>query len=466
MLRSFIALFIFSFLAISCSEDSTDLPPVEERVKEAVDGLRTNLTAPANGWRLDYQPTEESGTFLILMKFTPDGSVNIKSDVPDNNGEFFDHTITYRIDNALGLELILETYGVFHYLFELDQATFGAEFEFLFKKKEGESLIFESISDTSNPTQLIFTPAGANDENEFAREIAQNLDRFNSITPKSVNGILPSQQVILHDQNLSIYWTIDVVRRWISIEFVGIGTTESEVLQNVRKNLNHKTGYSFGNGKLILTDPLSFSINGLQINIKDIRFTTFSSNAQSVCSVSSEATNSKYNGLIEGVGNVTLISTLLTTRGSDFVSSVYQAGSLLDGPFIFDGDGNRLSIEGSIKDKFPTAIGFVMFYGVPLIDPAIPIYSIGFFFPDNNNGLIYLREFEPVQTSVNKVKIKLLDKYYFSDAPTLTAQQDLKEITEEIFPNEDAYVFFTPLSNLTVITLFNPCNGYEVVFLQ
>ncbi|MEQ9415579.1 MAG: DUF4302 domain-containing protein, partial [Cyclobacteriaceae bacterium] len=221
MLRSLIAILIFLFITVSCTEDNTDLPPVEERVKEAIDGLKSDLTAPTNGWRLEYQPTEESGTFLILMKFTPDGNVNIKSDVPNNSGEFFNHTISYRVDNALGLELILETYGVFHYLFELDQATFGAEFEFLFKKKEGDGLIFQSISDTSNPTQLVFTPAGANDENEFAREFTENLGQFNLENPQIFGNISPTQQLILSDKNISIFWTIDLTKRNLTAEFAG-----------------------------------------------------------------------------------------------------------------------------------------------------------------------------------------------------------------------------------------------------
>ncbi|MEQ8426085.1 MAG: DUF4302 domain-containing protein, partial [Cyclobacteriaceae bacterium] len=173
MHRFYKILVLLVFALGACTENNSDLPPVEDRVREAVEGLRGDLLAPADGWRLEYQPTPESGTFLILMKFGADGNVNIQSDVPDNGGEFFDHTIPYRIDNALGLELILETFGVFHHLFELDQATFGGEFEFLYKRKEDQNLIFQSLSDGFNPTILTFTPAGPNDQNEFARELSQ-----------------------------------------------------------------------------------------------------------------------------------------------------------------------------------------------------------------------------------------------------------------------------------------------------
>ena len=104
--------------------------------------------SPSNGWKLEYKPTNQSGVFFMLLEFDED-EVRIQSDVAENSGEFFDHTIPWRVDNALGLELIYETYGVFHYLFELDAASFGAEFEWAFIEKAGDNLVFRSISDLS-----------------------------------------------------------------------------------------------------------------------------------------------------------------------------------------------------------------------------------------------------------------------------------------------------------------------------
>ena len=117
-MRNYYFLYILSFLFLfSCDEDSPeDLPTVEERVSTAVGNLRNELTAPANGWILDYQPNASSGFYKMLLKFEPDGKVNIQTDSPINEGEYYNQNTTYRIDAAQGLEMIIETYGFFHFL--------------------------------------------------------------------------------------------------------------------------------------------------------------------------------------------------------------------------------------------------------------------------------------------------------------------------------------------------------------
>ena len=144
MIRNFLPILIlFSLMLVSCEDDREDLPSFDERVSVAIADLTAELAAPNNGWRLDYQPTPDAGRFFILLDFDENGQVNIQSDLAVNDGEFFNQTIPYRIDNALGLELILETFGVFHYLFEQDQSRFGAEFEFIFKDKH--TVIYNAI---------------------------------------------------------------------------------------------------------------------------------------------------------------------------------------------------------------------------------------------------------------------------------------------------------------------------------
>ena len=114
----------------------------------------------------------------MLLTFDEEGAVRIKSDLANNSGEFFDQTLPYRIDSNLGMELVFETFGVFHYLFEIDANTFGAEFEFVYKGKEGGNLIFESKTDEINPTVLTFEPASANDENLLSRQLSENIEAF------------------------------------------------------------------------------------------------------------------------------------------------------------------------------------------------------------------------------------------------------------------------------------------------
>lgn len=448
-------------IMFSCDdENNNDLPPVEERVENAIASLRADLTAPVNGWRLQYQPTPESGIFFMLLKFTPGGDVNIKSDVADNNGEFFDQTITYRIDNALGLELIMETFSVFHHLFELDQATFGAEFEFLFKTKENNNLLFESISDFSNPTQLVFEPATVNDESLFALDISQNLNAFGQLSPQVFGGIAPSQQIVLQNRNISVFWTIDITKRSLIAEFALIGTTPAEVIAGNGINLNHASGYTIQDGRLVLLNPLSFVLNGQQNNVSELSLNTFSMDAASLCPTAVVADNPKYIGFSPGIGPVTMLNSLLSTRGSAFQNSVYSVNA----QFVFDGNGQALTDGGSIGTKFPTATGFVLFYGVQLNNPNIPIYSVGLIFDDGN---VFVREFQPTSTKINLVQLTFLDQFFFSGtSPAPGTNEDLKAIIDEIFAGGEVYAFDFPVNGATVFRLFNPCNRYEVFLVQ
>jgi hypothetical protein len=150
-----------------------------------------------------------------------------------------------------------------------------------------------------------------------------------------------------------------------------------------------------------------------------------------------------------------MLSTLLSTDGQDFQPNVYTVNAF----FVFDGDGNSLLEDGILGENFPDASGFVMLYGVQLINPDIPIYSVGLIFED---GEIYVREFEQTSTQINRVEIKLKNNFYHSATPKPGDQQKLIEVTDEIFAGAVTYAFELPVSGLTVFRLFNPCNRYEV----
>ncbi|MGI9543920.1 MAG: DUF4302 domain-containing protein [Cyclobacteriaceae bacterium] len=460
MIRSFYILSLFfltGFVFLSCDNGSSPkLPSVEERVSEAKANLISELIAPANGWRLEYQPTPDGGVFFMLLKFTED-EVTIQSDVVDNDGEFLDHTIPYRIDNASSLELILETYGVFHYLFELDRANFGAEFEFLFRFQDGANLVFDSKTDAGVPTKLIFEPANAGDESMFSRDLAENLNAFVSASPQALVQVSPSQQLILEDQNISIFWVLDAAKRSIVAEVAAEGTDINQIVASGNiVNVNQATGYALLNGKLVLQDPISFVIGGQQVTINQIALNTFEMTGPSICSTGADNT-AKYKGQIAGLGDVSIVSSLLSSRGSGFQANVYSIGSVF---FIFDGDGNSLSDPGGIiADKFPTADGFLFLYGVQLTNPEIPIYSVGFTVGSD----LYLREFQPSSTQINLVKVQLTNNFFFSKTPTTAERQGLIDITNQLFQGAEVYAFDFPQNS--VFRLFNPCNQNEIFIL-
>ena len=448
-------LFLVLFILISCGgDDDLNLPPVEERVEAAVSLLKNDLVSLTNGWRLEYIPTDESGGFFMILDFGIDGKVNIQSDVIDNDGEFLNHTIPYRIDNSLGLELVLETFGVFHHLFEQDQASFGAEFEFIFVEKEGDNLIFESKSDVFSPTQIVLEPAGPNEASSFSTELVTNLSAFDIITPQ-IFGLEPLiHQIILVDRGLSIFWSMDLAKRFINVDFATSGTTIEEISTNGIVNIDHSTGYSFRNGKLVLLDPFSFQLSGQGITINEIILNDLQMNGERIC-INDTDTNPVYNGGGLGLGAVQIKNSYLNSAGAAFQGDVYQVNAT----FIFDIERNSLLEEGIIHDLFPTASGFIFFYGVELNNPDIPIYSVGLIMDD---GALYLREFEPTMTSVNKVSIKLNDNFYFDTTPSDDTEENLRALTDLLFEGGEVYAFDYPIEGLNLFRLFNACNGIEI----
>jgi len=458
-------IFILTTLLFSCNEEKVGkLPPVEERVSEAVSSLRSDLLAPVNGWRLEYQPTGESGVFFMLLEFDENDEVRIKSDLADNEGEFFDQTIPWRIDNAMGLELIFETYGVFHYMFELDGATFGAEFEWLFVSKDGQKLIFKSISDVTNDqTNIILEPASPNDENLFSRDIAQNLNEFTTIGPKALEEPRSRQQLILEDAGISVYWSLDPAKRIVETSLAGTGA-DFEDPDFSAVVLNHRSGYQLQNGAMVLLEPLEFVLNNTLFSIESVAFSEFSNTGPSLCSFGVND-GPQYTGQVSGLGSVSMIASLFDLEGTAF-QPIEEFPYSVNVFFIFDETSNSLTEEGGIvAEKFPNAVGFIFYYGFQ--SDTQPSNAVGFILDDGNgNSDLYVREFLPTNTVGNKIQVSLTNNYYHSGTPGPDDQANLAEITDLLFEGGDVYASDFPVEGLTVFKLFNPCNQYEMFLVQ
>ncbi len=460
------SIFIFgmSLVISSCGDDEPNLAPPEERVAAAIANLQSELVAPPNGWKVEYQPTSQAGTFFILLDFDPDGSVNIQSDVPANDGEFRDQTITYRIDNSLGLELIFETFGVFHFLFELDQTNFGAEFEFLFQEKEGDNLIFRSKTDIFDVTILTFEPAGANDDDFLGVTIAKNLELFSEI---GVNDGSTRQQLILKDRNISIFWTIDLEQRNLNVEFAGIGETIDEIITNQIILLNHNTSYTLEKDDMILEEPFSFVLSGFNNQITKITLGEVTLMGPSLCSFGPD-NNPISTSVNSNLGNLAIQNTILSSSGLGFTENVYTVNSF----FIFDSEGNSLADdatgEGIIIESFPDVAGFAFLYGVELNDPTIPTYSLGLIM---DGGNLYFREYKPTTTEINRVKIELLDKYFYRTEPEGSpipdgTEEALEAITDLMFQGGEIYAYDFPLEGFEIFNIFNPCSDIDFLLVR
>ncbi|MEM1136177.1 MAG: DUF4302 domain-containing protein [Bacteroidota bacterium] len=447
-------------LLFACDDDINDLPPVEERVAVAINNLNTELTTPTDGWILEYQPNETSGFYKILMKFTPDGKVNIQTDALANEGEFSNQTIPYRIDNAQGLELILETYGFFHYLFEQEEATFGGEFEFLFDRKDGDNLVFGSISDFVNPTVLTFKPATATDLASISDSRA-----LGELLQRSLEGV-GSQifesarfQLVLEDQGVSVFFVFDFVTRTLKAVAAGEGRTEEEIINSPNTVLlNHSSGYGFSDGNILLQEPLAFVLGSEQVVISQITLSDAVEGNISYCE-GQDSDILVYSGQVLGSGNISARSGLFSggTNFQEIVGDPYRVN-----PFgIFNGEGE--SILEEIQAVFPDVEQFQFYNGFDL--GGAPFYALGFFiFDANDNAYFILREFEPLIAEGNKLTFNFTGEIFQTRELTTEEEAGFIALTDKIFENGEMYVLDFAQDGQFV--LYNPCNGYEVALFN
>lgn len=476
-------LFVLVLMA-SCNNELEKITPPAERSASAISDLKAELTAPANGWVLNYQPTPESGIFYMVLDFDEDGTVNIESDVPGDDDYFFEQTISYRIDTRLSLELIFETYGVFHYLFEQNASSFGAEFEFYYSEKDGDNLIFVSKSDgPNNPTEITLVPASASASDSFSRELPENMIAYDTISPIFAGTI---QQMALVDQNISVFWSINLEPRSISLLSAAEGLTNAEIVANNNSvYLDHVTGYGYFDGKLVLNEPDTIKLNGANYIFSEISLNTFSESGAAMCD-GGPMTSPVYVGSATGLGSATLYKTLFDVKGLEFIPMKEQPYSV-NVFFVADANGFSMSESGSINDYFPTATGFAFNYGFEDSDSLYyacsadslvqPENAVGLYYEGENGGLkTALRKFDVVSAEENKLEIQFTssvdpkDDYYPCDL-TVLERAHLEEITDEIFGvgGGEVYALEYRVPNqpdLTVFTLYNACNNYEFVLVQ
>ncbi len=451
----YITIVFVSLGVFSCGDDQIkDLPTVEERVSKAKDSLITALTAPTFGWKINYQPNPSSGSFIILMTFDKEGNVNIKSDVYDNDGEFLDATITYRIDNAHGLELILETYGVFHYFFEF----FNGEFEFILLEYLNNNPVFQSKSDFSNPTIISFEPAAENDAQLLNNEITKNFKKtlFQS---EQLIGSNVYYQLHLIDKDISIFMTLDLDLRTAKILNAGVGESIDEINNNNnRVDISHKTNYSIQGEKIVLNSPFNFSLNGQSILVSEFALSNFQELTDSFCD--GQTLNiGKFDGKI-GNESITFTSTLYSS-GTNF-NPISDGSYNVNSIGIFDDQDETL--QEMIAAIFPDVAGIQFYFKYTQIDPAL--YAVGFIVVDNNNNAdFFLREFAPPTFNGNQMNITFTGENFITRQSTAAEEQGLIDITDFVFGSGQVYVLEFAGDD-DGFELYNACNNHKLFLFK
>jgi hypothetical protein len=250
---------------VSCKDDDINVfeKTADERAAQAIADLKQDLVAPANGWIVTYRPQEGAGTYYVLMDFQENNKVIIKTDLGAENGEYFEDTVSYRIDNSLGLELILENYSFFSFLFEQDQATFGAEYEFNYVNKTPDNaLVFQSKTDLSTPDIILFEEASATDANLLGVNLARNLNTLSGDLDKFTSSL----KLTYSNRDLALYLSLDELRRMVTITSASQNSNTNNV-----QNIGHTTGYLIEGDSIILDEPFQGTVLGNNVNIRSIK---------------------------------------------------------------------------------------------------------------------------------------------------------------------------------------------------
>ncbi len=437
-------------------DDAPQLPAVEERVEEAISDLRDLLVAPADGWSIDYRPNANSGSFPMILNFDEEGMVRIQSDISANNGQLVDRTIPYRIDAAQGIELILETYAAFHYLFELDQATFDGEFEFIFEEEQGGNLIFTSKTDVGTDiTTLTFSPASTADIAALSAATYTELGQaiFQTENLAGISSFVP-YNLYIEANDHTVSTTINLDRRVMTFHGIAQGQTMADIIANGSGvSINLEVKFGIANQAIQLDQSVNVSLGGVDYSITEIPLQNFNQSTATFCTGQQEDIIGFNSDAVTGLGDVTISSSLFQTH-STFLSENSNFFSV-NYPFLFN--ENDSTIREDIEAVFPQVAAFQWYTGVEVSDSVLN--AVGFVTVDElNNALFFLREFDLVENGNQLVLTFTGNNFITASSPTTEQINGLAQLTDDIFSGGEVYLFEI---EDRLYEFYNPCNKYK-----
>lgn len=436
-------------LLAGCKDDDINKfdKSADERIAEAIAGLKSKLTAPSNGWKLLYNPEDGYGSFLVLLDFQDDNKVTIKTDLGAEDGKFYEQTVGYRIDSSLGLELIIENYSFFAYLFEFDRATFGAEFEFLYQRENTNgSLLFSSKSDASDPTQLLFTEASDSDLDDLGVSVAQKLTTMSA----DLHKITTSLRMTYEDKDLILYLSLQE-----SYRILTISSASRKSDTNNTQQINFTTGYFLRNDSIVFQSPLTGNFVGVATSIKGVQVNNSQATTLNLCTAPIPLHG--YKGVTSTGDDVLLESTITDASGATFTDGDLYSAPL--GNLVYMGE----SAYDQVVADLPTATHFQLYYGRPIGGGTI-LYGIGFRIQNPSGKFTFaLWEFVPVLEG-NNLKFNFASEISQYGDET-TSDENLaatKKYIQYLTDGDKTFVF--QYSN-GVYEFSNPCTGWGVLLI-
>ncbi len=453
MKKAFYILLTFIVTALSCDDDDIQVfeKSADQRAAEAIATLKADLIAPANGWRVKYRPVDGAGSYYVLMKFGEDNKVRIQSDLTSDDGLYVNQVIGYRIDNSLGLELILENYSMFHYLYEQDQATFAAEYEFDFVNKTPDNaLVFVSKSDFSNKTTILFEEASASDVNLLGVTVNENLgtlaDDFDAFHLFS-----SSLKVQFTNKNIVLYGGIDAAKRIFSIS----GATPKDNPQNIQI-VSISTSYILQGNSIVFDTPIAGNFAGTNLSITSIALNTLSTGSVQPCADPTPI--HIYSGQTSLGDAITFESTIVNAGGTGFTQSTLFVAPIQNirksGEFIFD----------EIEQDLPGVLEMYLLYNFSYRGEVIT--AMGFALQNKDGSVtIAVKEFTLAMQS-NKLTFTFDPEFRFLGDEGFTPDADINNIDKYLNALTEGNTTYVFKYSDGIYEFNNPCSGWTFAFID
>ncbi len=439
--------FVALIILTSCKDDDGVFDKTaDERVAEAIASLKADLIAPVNGWRIKYTPESGAGSYYVLLKFDNDNRVNIKTDISQNDGEFYDKSISYRIDNSLSLELIFENYSFFSFLFEQNQASFGGEFEFVYVDKiPNGNLIFKSKTDLSTPTTLVFEEASSTDSDLLGIAIANNLNTMS----EDIHKFTSSFKITYEAKDLILYTSMDAFTRTISFN-----SASKKMNTAVTQSIDFSTPYIIKGDSIVFDTPLVGTFLSNAITIKSIKLNNLTDASLTACG--NAIPTHAYEGVTSANHAVRFETSLLDVSGRSFVELTDFYGADIN--YIFN---NGISEGSDIAADITGAVSMQLYYNYPLSGQP-PLFAIGFALQNKDGSFTF---------ALKKFTATLIDnnlKFEFAPAITLFGNQNPDANTDNIdiyldqlTEGDNTYVY---RYSTDIYEFYNPCSGWSFIF--
>ena len=435
---------------VSCEDDDVNLfeQTADERAAEAVADLKQELTSTTNGWIIQYKPQEGFGSYYVLMNFQDNDKVVIRTDLGAEDGEYFQDTVSYRIDNSLGLELIIENYSFFSFLFEQDQATFGAEYEFNYANKTPDGdLVFRSKTDLSTPDVIVFQEASPDDVSLLGVELAGNLNTLSSDLEKFTSSL----KMTYGNRDLALYLSLDELRRTVTITAASLKSNTGST-----QEIGFTTGYLIEADRIVFEDPFEQTVLGNSVSVASLQLNDMGEAMLSVCAEA--LTIHTFSGVTSTGDPITLETSLLDVGGATFAqTSDFYFSPLV---YIFQ-DGESMSEQ--IQQDVSGAVEMHMYYGYDLGGGQL-LYGIGFVITNADGSVTFaLREFTPV-LSDNKITFNFANEIsLYGNRDTDANIENINIYLNALTEGNNTYVFRL---NQDLYEFYNPCTRWSFVFVN